>query len=424
MNMSASESVAQCFDFSLLPERLSVDLERSLCEGLSAKAVFEIDGDAEELFIAAIARAIRAIEARDRVGLLEEFLEKGPYPDWKLRPGFAPERFMPDGRVAAAIRFIHSSSINAFQGALAEMLAVGPICRIAQEAFGDDRPRVFVGDSVLARKPAKASWAKSADFHLLKREGGEGGQAVSLCGVAEVKSFTTTAEKLDPQLSQHLRRAARGLCIHGEGVPGEWVRLGRRGRPPLKIAVLPSVWDLSRRFRFELKEARTFLQGEEVSPPEKEDQVLDLGDGRWLVTLRWSQEALAAMAYAMTFWYMGELGMRLFAARLPTGAEGMDPYVAGQNAAKQALMYAMLRARSVREKSRAIALYNAYGFGYSLGANFVDKHGRRCELTYADLVEIADTGRSRTLPIDAVDESGVVRTIPPAHCRIRGFEEE
>lgn len=166
-----------------------------------------------------------------------------------------------------------------------------------------------------------------------------------------------------------------------------------------------------------------------TTPPEESDRIERLRSGEWLVTLRWSQEALAWAAYEMTFWYMGVLGQMLFRSEMPRQWLGMSPDEAGQNAAKMMLYYSILRGRSVRETSRAIALYNAYGFGYSLGANFVDKHGRRQELFGDDLREIAGLirpdkdappGRSRTQPIQVRDKNGRVRrVIPAAFCRIR-----
>ncbi len=87
---------------------------------------------------------------------------------------------------------------------------------------------------------------------------------------------------------------------------------------------------------------------------------------------------------------------------------------AAQNAVKMMLYYAILRARSVREASRATALYNSYGFGYALGSNFVSRHGRRELLFFEDLHEILATGRSRTKPTD--------EDHPAQMCRIRGYE--
>lgn len=47
-----------------------------------------------------------------------------------------------------------------------------------------------------------------------------------------------------------------------------------------------------------------------------------------------------------------------------------------------------------RRLSRAIALYNTYGFGYALGMNFRNPKGRREMLWNQDLDEIALNGRT------------------------------
>jgi hypothetical protein len=125
---------------------------------------------------------------------------------------------------------------------------------------------------------------------------------------------------------------------------------------------------------------------------------------------------------------MGVLGEMLWLQERPKGWEGQSPQEAGQNAAKMMLYYAILRARTAREESRAIALYNSYSFGYSLGANFVDRDGRRCMLWPEDLDEIAASaatassgrGRSRTQPREVKDEGGrVTKVLAPEMCRIR-----
>jgi hypothetical protein len=160
--------------------------------------------------------------------------------------------------------------------------------------------------------------------------------------------------------------------------------------------VLPSDWRLSREYEFRTEGDRSFLVQPDIAPLEAQDSIEEISEGCWLVTLSWSREALAAAAYEMTFWYMGELGCALFERAIPKEWEGMTPREAGRNAAKMMLYYAILRARTVREESRAIALYNAYGFGYALGTSFVDARGRRQVLFFEDLREIAATGRSKT----------------------------
>lgn len=67
---------------------------------------------------------------------------------------------------------------------------------------------------------------------------------------------------------------------------------------------------------------------------------------------------------------------------------------AGRNAAKMMLYHAILRCRTAREKQRAIALYNAYGYGYSIGMNFKNSEGRREMLWPQDLDEIISAGKT------------------------------
>ena len=106
------------------------------------------------------------------------------------------------------------------------------------------------------------------------------------------------------------------------------------------------------------------------------------------------QEALAAAAYDMTFWYMEKVGEVIYAQGLPRDWSDMTPAQAGRNAAKMMLYYAILRCRTPRENQRAIALYNSYGFGYALGMSFRDAHGRRQMLWPEDLDEIIAHGRT------------------------------
>ena len=395
-------------------EGLIDDVHASLEVGIDAGARFEDQGGSDALFDAAVRRAITAIESNDKGDLLPRFLSIGPYIDSDpIPPGVAAE-YMSDADVAAAIRFIHSSAINAFQGALAEMLAVGPVARLAQEVAGAEAPRVYVGDTVKAHPLRRNGWAKAADFHLLSI-GGAKGEGITLRGVVEVKSYAISAERLWQQVEKHLTRACRGLQVQGNKYAGGRVAVGGGADGPAQIVVVPDTWKLPRSFRFETKDDGTFLVVDPPTPPAAKDRVERLPSNRWKVTLRWSQEALADEAYAMTFWYMGELGRLLYERNgVPREWSEMTPARAGQNAAKMMLYYAILRARTMREESRAIALYNSYCFGYALGANFVDRRGRREVLFYEDLHEILATGRSRTKPID---EKHLAQ-----RCRIRGYE--
>jgi len=126
----------------------------------------------------------------------------------------------------------------------------------------------------------------------------------------------------------------------------------------------------------------------------KDDTVEWESPGFARITLRWSRESLAAAAYEMTFWYMAQVGESVF-RRCPSPWPHMTPAEAGRNAAKQALYYAIMRGRTRHEWERAVALYNSYGFGYALGANFRDKKGVRQMLWPEDLDAIIAHGHNK-----------------------------
>lgn len=411
---------AKSVTFDFLDEELSRDVRASLEAGIAAGAVFEDEAGPDELLRLAVRRAITAIEAKDHNDLLPRFLAIGPYFDSGPIPAEAAGRYMGDHEVAAAIRLIFSSAINSFQGQLAEILAVGPIVKLAREIAGQSGgtgsvSTVFVGDTVLAHTMQRRTWAKAADFHLLEcGVDGDGAKTATVCGVAEVKSYAiSVVERLWPQVDKHLARIPLGLQLQGENIGAERVVMSGGSEGPAQIVVVPETWKLPRRFWFENDRQRRVLVIEPPSPPLAEDTAQRLAPNRWQVTLRWSNEALAETAFRMTFWYMGELGRLLYERNgVPRDWSKMTPEQAGQNAVKMMLYYAILRAHTGREASRATALYNSYGFGYALGSSFVDRRGRRQVLFVEDLNEILATGRSRTEAID-LDH-------PAQFCRIRG----
>lgn len=235
-------------DIDALDAPLAADVRSSLERGVEAGVVYEVCGDPDCQFRAAVKRAVTAIAARDERGLLLRFLTKGPYTSAGRIKAKEKRALLSDDEVAAAIRLIHSSAINSFQGALAELLAVGAVCEVVERAFGKGGPRVFAGDAILARKPRRSEWAKSADLHVIEME--DDGSRVAVLGVAEVKSYVTTPERLRNQLAQHLRRPRRGLLVQGRHVAAERVRVGAPGAPATRICVVPSSWKLSRAVQF------------------------------------------------------------------------------------------------------------------------------------------------------------------------------
>lgn len=406
------EAVANA-DFDLLDEELAKDVEASLALGLKAKAVFEAHGDCLDHFKFAVARAIRAIHSKDKDTLLQRFLSVGPTVKTGKLQGNKVYRGMSDKAVAATIRLIFSSAINSFQGQLAELLAVRAVLALQKRIKCLRGTVLHVGDTVKTKKPGRSEWAKAADLHFLAGTGSGPKARREVRGVVEVKSYRPNEEKIRHQVRRHVSRARRGLKIGAEEFKAGQISMGDGRGKPVLIAVVPDTWPLPREYRFEQQGEKSFLVVNPPEPPVGRDRIERVGEDEWKITLRWSEEALAAAAYGLTFWYMGELGRSLYREGVSQEWSEMTPEQAGQNAVVEKLYYAMLRARTVRESSRAIALYNSYGFGYALGANFVDRKGRRQELFYEDLQEILKTGRSRTKPLD--DKH------PAQYCRIRGL---
>jgi hypothetical protein len=135
---------------------------------------------------------------------------------------------------------------------------------------------------------------------------------------------------------------------------------------------------------------------DDTIPPNDDDLMTNLGAGRWNISLKWSKEAIAQAAYEMTFWYMEKVGESIYAdpKMLPKSWKEMTPAQAGRNAIKMVLYYALLRCRG-RVEQRAIALYNSYGYGYTLGMNYKNAEGKREMLWPQDLDEILSVGKTK-----------------------------
>ena len=257
--------------------------------------------------------------------------------------------------------------------------------------------RLYVGDAVSVFRKAGKGFLKGADMYVLMRDRKTGNvPAIVLAGVIEVKSYRQSRKRLLGQIDQHLRLAKRGLRVDGNEYPGEKIIIGYgKNQKMLRIAVLPSNWKLPRSFRFEDTKSGRFLQMEGGKPQREDDEIAQIGDNEWLVTLRWSKEAIAEAAYEMTFWYMEKVGEVIYSNNMPKVWKKMTPAEAGRNAAKMMLYYAILRCRNIREEKRAISLYNTYGFGYALGMNYKNKNGRHEMLWPEDLHEILATGKTK-----------------------------
>lgn len=389
-------------EFKLLGAKFGSDLESSLNASLLSGAVFQSGSSPLAILHQAIMESIGEIHLNSSAALLPRFLKDGPYENFGDIPSMMKGKRLTDDETASVIKLIHVRMTSCFMGSLAKLLAVSPCLHILRKLQAENRispeARLFVGDAVWAASLDTTEFSPSADLHILTESRTQSANGkVTIGGVAEVKSRYCSPQLMQSRLKRHLDRGARGLVIGTNEYSSGQITLGYgKYRQAAVITVLPSRWTLPRKFWFEEKNERKFLHIDDGIPPYPKDSIERHGPTKWQVTLRWSQEALSAVAYEMTFWFLEKLGEVIYAAGVPREWKKMTAAQAGQNAAKMMLYYAILRCRTPIEEQRAIALYNTYGFGYALGMNFRNKLGLRKMLWVQDLNEIIANGCTKT----------------------------
>jgi len=394
--------LTESVDFGLIGSDLGKDVRTAIKHALSGGAVFPEGDRPLVIFRRTLAGSIRDIQSHKRGRLFQDFLLKGPYEGEGEIPKELNGERISDADAAAAITFIYSFMINSFKGAVTELLAARACSRLLallkQDGCLPRNARLYVGDSVMVPRKSGKGALKGADLHILVPDGrGDADSIIKLEGVVEVKSGRKSADAMARQLDRHIQRAKRGLCVCGVYYPTDKVRIGQKlDAPLLRITVQPSDWKLPRRFHFEKTERGRIIYMDDAIPPSDEDVIANLDAGRWHISLKWSMEAIAQAAYEMTFWYMEQVGESIYAdpKRLPKSWKEMTPAQAGRNAIKMVLYYALLRCRG-RVEQRAIALYNSYGYGYTLGMNYKNAEGKREMLWPQDLDEILSVGKTK-----------------------------
>lgn len=395
-----SGSLADSAGFDLIGSDLGKDVESALKVTLAGGAVFANGTEPIIIFRQSLSASIRDIESHPRGRLFQEFLLKGPYEDVGEIPTELIGQRLSDAECASAITFIYSHMVNCFKGAIAELLAskacLQLIKQLQQKRKLPANSRLYVGDVVSVHRGNGKGLLKGADLYVLIEEHRQDAASnVNVAGVAEVKSYIQSKSRLRKQLDLHVRRAKRGLLVNSVDYPAEKVCVGYgKDRRVIRIAVLPSNWKLPRSFHYEDSENRSLLHVDRGEPLRMDDEITQINDNEWRITLRWSKEAIAEASYKMTFWYMEKIGEVIYSEFVPKGWEEMTPAEAGRNAAKMMLYYAILRCRTIREEQRAIALYNSYGYGYSLGMNYKNTEGRREMLWPKDLEQIFVNGKT------------------------------
>jgi len=252
--------------------------------------------------------------------------------------------------------------------------------------------QIFWGDTVEERRRVRrvtgevswGSFCKGADGLLVRSRCGR----ATVLGIVEVKSMGRSLKQIARQIRSHIARMDGGLRLCGRDWPAATLTLPhdqttephRRG--PFHIAVVPSLWKLSREWSsVEAAQSRRavifsphrpprVLVFQENPRPPVATEVTEANDGMWKITLRWSAEALAQAGFEMTFWYMSQVGTRAYRQHtLPETWKHMNSQQAGQNAIKQALYFILVRYLSDHAHIRARRLYNVYSFGYPLGVD-------------------------------------------------------
>ena len=395
-------SLVDSVGFDLIGSDLGKDVESALQVALAGGAVFPNGTDPLFIFRQALSASIRDIESHPRGRLFQEFLLKGPYEDVGEIPMELVGQRLSDAESASAITFIYSHMVNCFKGAVAELLAAKACLHLLKQLQQNRElpanARLYVGDVVGVHRAKGKGLLKGADLYVLIEEHRpDAASSIAVAGVTEVKSYIQSKSRLRKQLDQHVRRAKRGLRVDGVDYPAEKVNVGYgRDRRVVRIAVLPSDWKIPRSFRFEDSESGRLLHVDRGEPPRIDNEITQIEDNEWRITLRWSKEALAEASYEMTLWYMKKIGEVIYSKSVPKGWEEMKPAEAGRNAAKMMLYYAILRCRTIREEQRAIALYNSYGYGYALGMNYKNTGGRREMLWPQDLDQILVAGKTES----------------------------
>ncbi len=281
---------------------------------------------------------------------------------------------------ADCIRFIFFHMVNRFKGELAELLSIGNCISLAEKlACENCIPQIYelyFGDTI--REPCRIAasdqslrlsnnrWAKGADGLIISRSRELDQEVINIHAVIEMKSMVISNNRIMQQIDRHIERLQRGIELGGVFYKDSQIQVP----DPIKIAIEPSTWRVSRKWKSVPDgQIRRLLLPAPITSPIKA-RYNQLHSDQWCITTSWSQEALEQAAYEMTFHYMAQVGEQVFTGEtFQARSEGMTPLKAGYNAIKDALYYMLLFKMKPRIYRIATKLYNVYCFGYANGAS-------------------------------------------------------
>lgn len=359
---------------SILGRRpISQSLYQSIGSSLKSTRIHLPGGNSvREIFERSLKAAIRDINDHPRGELFRRFIEYGP--EYPPDPSTNNGKSFSTDECRSMINFIYSFMVNRFKGDLAELFSIEPILDTIDEFIKKgslpDDVQFFFGETVWERVCKKGNdqtygaFAKGADGLIVCTSSGEANaKCVSIKGIVEVKSSCLTNSDILEQIRKHAARMQGGLRLSSEVFAPDQIAVDEPKY--IRFIVIPSRWKLDRRWRRLKTETGSYLDFSELDEapvPYKVEQI----DRRTIkVTLAWSEEALSQAAYEMTYWYMTEVGQHIYSKRPPPkGWEEMSAREIGYNAAKNMLYYFPFLELPPKTQSKAIKIYNVYGFGY------------------------------------------------------------
>lgn len=345
-----------------------------------------------DIFKHSLDAAIRDIEEHPRGKLFRRLIEYGPHnPDEPQSLTSDGKTTLSDPECSSCVEFIHSHMINRFKGEIAELLALEPCIKLLQQLYKNGQMpsgvHLYFGYTVKQRRRIRMrgdegnerwrNFTNGADGLLVEKvaiETSKPRDAIKIHGVVEIKSMALPNRRVIGQIDKHIQRLGGGVKLGDMEWPVNKIQFPSSGLSKgnssnmIRVIVVPSTEKLSREWHSVKKDQGREIVFSEPSKPSVETRTDHLEHNLWKITLAWSQEALEQAAYEMTFWYMSQVGLRVYAnKRPPKGWEYMTPEESGRNSIKMMLYYINLRYISKREAKIATKLYNVYCFGYPLG---------------------------------------------------------
>jgi hypothetical protein len=363
---------------------LASAIHRSVASALINPIIFINNCDSVwDIFKGSLDAAIRDIEEHPRGKLFRRLIEYGPHhPDDPKSLKSDGETTLSDPECGLCVQFIFSHMINRFKGELAELLSLEPCLQLVDQLKNEGLlPKginLYWGDMVQERRRINitrgnlntqwGSYTKGADGLIVEQLSSKikSSSRLKIHGVIEVKSMALHKKKVLAQIERHILRLNGGVKLMGIIWPPDKIGFSNI----MRIMVVPSTWRLSREWHsVKTDRGRKIVFPEPAEPPIK-TSIDKLQPNIWKIKLAWSQESLNQAAYEMTYWYMSQVGKKVYAKKnLPKGWEYMTSEEAGYNAIKMMLYYIPLRYITERKERLAIRLYNVYSFGYPLGVD-------------------------------------------------------